>query len=420
MNDAIYFRGEDKKIIRADAQGNRKLENIPPENLSTYQVSPDEQLIAWASNLWDATPPRSELWVAELDGTQSRQIMTSTAAANGAFFTLKPYRWTDDGQLLIVQTPTGIGGYILYSAYSTLHLYAPQTGEIKPLYQPETEFRMCLSGVAPDLTRIGLSCDDSGAGKVSIRTVADGQTTFVPDLPEQNVAGSMRFSPSSAWLAYSIARRNPDDERGQVAVVPVDLSSAPQIVASQDGGYYDVIGWIDEDTLLLFLTRDGQGSIWHVNRDGSDLTQLVAGSFVAGLLPKPAMTTPGDLVRYQGPNPYRSSPAFSVDYDPSVWEFVEKDGSGREPELNHRGNPQCSVWLQAGPMGAQPISTARIAEYDWTIFQVQPDIIMYSMPWDDISFIFGLILPEPYAPDVKSPCQQALEDVMQTFQVVTN
>lgn len=37
-----------------------------------------------------------------------------------------------------------------------------------------------------------------------------------------------------------------------------------------------------------------------------------------------------------------------------------------------------------------------------------------------LSFIFGLILPEPYAPEVKSPCQQALEDVMQTFQVVTN
>jgi hypothetical protein len=82
-----------------------------------------------------------------------------------------------------------------------------------------------------------------------------------------------------------------------------------------------------------------------------------------------------------------------------VWEFVEKDGSGREPKLNHRGIPQCSVWLRAGPMGAQPVSTAQIAGYDWTIFLVQPDIMMYSIPWDDISFIFGLILPEPYAPE---------------------
>jgi hypothetical protein len=420
VNDAIYYRGEDQTIIRADAQGSRQLEKIPAKNLSTYQVSPDEQLIAWASDLWDATPPRSELWVASLDGSQARQIMTSTAAANGAFFTVRPYGWTDDGQLLIVQMPTGIGGYILYQAYSTLHVYDPQTGEIKPLYQPETEFRMCLSGVSPDVRLIGFGCDDAGAGKVSIRTVADGQTTSVPDLPEQNVAGSLHFSPSSTWLAYSIARRDPENERGQVAVVPVDLSSAPQIIASQDGGYYDVIGWIDEDTVLLFLTHDGQGTIWRVNKDGSDLTQIATGSFVAGLLSKPAVSTSSGLVRYQGSNAYRSTPALSVDYDPVIWEFVEKDGSGREPRLDHRSIPQCSVWLKAGPMGAQPVATAQLAGYEWTIFQVQPDILMYSIPWDDISFIFGLILPEPYTPDVKSHCQLALEDVMQTFQVVTD
>jgi hypothetical protein len=190
-------------------------------------------------------------------------------------------------------------------------------------------------------------------------------------------------------------------------------------VATQDGGVFDVIDWIDEETLLVFLTRDGQGSIWRVNRDGSDLTQLAAGSYVAGLLAQPVTTAPGDLVRYQGPNAYRSSPEFSVDYDPSVWEFVEKDGSGREPRLDHRNIPQCSVWLKAGPMGAQPVSTAQLAGYDWTIFLVQLDIVMYSSPWDDISFIFGLMLPEPYTLEVKSPCQQALEDVMQTFQVVT-
>ena len=45
---------------------------------------------------------------------------------------------------------------------------------------------------------------------------------------------------------------------------------------------------------------------------------------------------------------------------------------------------------------------------------------MYSTLLDDIAFIFGLTLPEPYASTEKSPCQQALEDVLQTFQVVAN
>jgi hypothetical protein len=131
---------------------------------------------------------------------------------------------------------------------------------------------------------VGFGCDDSGAGKISIRTLADGQTTIGPDLPEQNVAGSTRLSPSGGWLAYSIARRNPDDECGQVAVVPVDASRAPRVIASQESGVYDVIDWIDDDVVLLLYTRAGQSSIWRVNRDGSDLTQLAAGSDVAGLL----------------------------------------------------------------------------------------------------------------------------------------
>ncbi len=292
VNGAIYYRGEDHTIIRADAQGSRPLANIPAEHLSTYQISPDEQLIAYAIDLWDQTPPRSELWVAHSDGSQARQIMTSTVTADGAFFTVQPYRWTDDGRLLIVQTPTGIGGYILYQAYSALHLYDPQTGEVKPLYQPTGGFRMCLSTVTFDVKYLGFGCDDAGASKVNIRTVATGQTTVVPDLPEQNVAGSLHFSPANNWLAYSIARRDPDNEYGQVAVVPVDMSSAPRIIASQAGGYYDVIGWIDENTLLIFLTRDGQGSIWRVNKDGSDLAQIATGSFVAGLM-STATQTPG-------------------------------------------------------------------------------------------------------------------------------
>jgi Tol biopolymer transport system component len=230
VNDAIYYRSADKTVVRAAAQGSRKLEGIPAENLSAFKVSPDEKLIAWTSNQWDQTPARSNLWVANLDGSQARQVMTATLDASSELLVPLPYRWTDDGQLLIVEVPTGIGGYILYRAYSTLHLYDPPTGEIKPLYRPETSLRMCLSGVTPDLTRIAFGCDDSGAGAVSVLTVADGQTTIVPDLPEQNVAGSARFSPSGGWLAYRSRGAIPTTS-GQMAVVPADASNTPRIIA---------------------------------------------------------------------------------------------------------------------------------------------------------------------------------------------
>jgi hypothetical protein len=134
---------------------------------------------------------------------------------------------------------------------------------------------------------------------------------------------------------------------------------------------------------------------------------------------KNPLTANNRLIHYRGPNPYRSSPSFDIAYDPSVWEFIEKDGSGVEPKLIHRSIPKCTVWLSAGPVGDQPLSTTKIAGYEWTISRVQPNIVDYSTPLDDIFLIFGLILPDKYTENVKSPCQQSMEDVLQTFKVVS-
>lgn len=284
VGNAIYYRDENKAIIRADAAGSRTLTGIPSENLSAFKVSPDEALIAWTSNLWEETPARSELWIASLDGSSARRVVTSTTDTSGELFVPTPYRWTDDGKLLYVETPTGIGGYILYRAYSSLHLYDPTTGEIQSRYEPEDKYRVCLSDVASDLSRVGFGCGEGSAGMVSILTLSDAQTARVPDLPEQGQAGDTRFSPSGTWLAYAIGRGDPERERGQVAVVPTDLSVAPSVIASEEGGIYHVIDWIDEDTLLLHLTLEGQGSVWRANRDGSDLKQLATGSFVVGMI----------------------------------------------------------------------------------------------------------------------------------------
>lgn len=80
-------------------------------------------------------------------------------------FVPTPYRWTDDGKLLYVETPTGIGGYNLFRTYGSLHVFDPATGEVKPLYQPEDQYGVCLSDVARDLSRIGFGCGEGGAGK---------------------------------------------------------------------------------------------------------------------------------------------------------------------------------------------------------------------------------------------------------------
>jgi len=137
----------------------------------------------------------------------------------------------------------------------------------------------------------------------------------------------------------------------------------------------------------------------------------------------PATGTPepkgGTVAHYQGPNPYRATPLFDVSYDAAVWEYVEDDDSGRQSQLKHRSLPGCTVWLRAGPVDATQMAMAWLAEREWIISQVQSNIIQYSSAQGDISWIFGVLLPEAYSGRGNSNCQDAAEQVIDTFRVLS-
>jgi hypothetical protein len=135
----------------------------------------------------------------------------------------------------------------------------------------------------------------------------------------------------------------------------------------------------------------------------------------AAVTPEPAGET---VAHYQGPNSYRATPRFDVAYDTAVWEYVEDDGSGRQSQLKHRNEPGCTIWLRAGPVGATEAATVWLAERAWTLSQVQSHIIQYSAPEGDISWIFGVLLPEEYSGMGNSSCQDAAERVIDTFTIV--
>ena len=128
--------------------------------------------------------------------------------------------------------------------------------------------------------------------------------------------------------------------------------------------------------------------------------------------------TAAGVAHYQGPNPYRATPAFDVAYDAAIWEYVEDDGSNRQSQLKHRLLPGCAVWLRAGPVGAAPMGMVWLAEREWSISQVQSNIIQYSSAQGDIAWIFGVLLPEAYSGRGNSNCQDAAEQVIDTFKVL--
>lgn len=134
--------------------------------------------------------------------------------------------------------------------------------------------------------------------------------------------------------------------------------------------------------------------------------------------PVPSPTPSPVLEHYQGPNPYRSTPLFDVTYDASVWQFVADDGSGRHSQLKHRTIDGCSIWLRAGPVNASPLAEVYLAGRAWTIVLVQPNVIEYVSPEDDFAWIFGLIEPAPHSGRGNSECQDAAEQVIDTFMIL--
>ncbi len=131
-----------------------------------------------------------------------------------------------------------------------------------------------------------------------------------------------------------------------------------------------------------------------------------------------AEPTEEGVTHYQGPNSYRATPRFDDAYDTTVWEYVDDDGSGRQSQLKHRSDPGCTIWLRAGAVGATEVATVWLAERAWTIAQVQSQVILYTAPEGDISWNFGLLLPEAYSGMGNSSCQDAAERVIDTFKIV--
>lgn len=147
----------------------------------------------------------------------------------------------------------------------------------------------------------------------------------------------------------------------------------------------------------------------------AEMTAEETAASPAPVSPVPVETT---MVHYQGPNSYRATPRFDVAYDTAVWEYVEEDGSGRQSQLKHRSDPGCTIWLRAGAVGAVEVATVWLAERAWAIAQVQSQVILYTAPEGDISWNFGLLLPEAYSGMGNSSCQDAAERVIDTFKIV--
>jgi tricorn protease-like protein len=123
---------------------------------------------------------------------------------------------------------------------------------------------------------------------ITVHDLESGATTTIqpPDgLSGYRVLGSARFSPDGSRLAFALAKSDPSDEQGWVAVSDAIQGSSNLVLTASTGVYYTVVGWLDDQTLLIQSNpisgcEGCENQLWTVNVDGSNLALVADGSFV--------------------------------------------------------------------------------------------------------------------------------------------
>lgn len=285
-NNSIYYhKAADKAIVQLASGGAaQKLSFIPAKNSLHFVISPDGKKIAWSFEVTSTGNPASELWIANIDGAGAKKIAQIDAAANAKWMVLQPYRWLADGRLLYIDSPTGIGGYILFFGFGGIHLYDPASGKQTNLTPGVGAGSLCLKEISPDLKVVLSGCAVSGSQALSYINLANNQVTAIAVQPEQSQVGSPAYSPSGDWLAYAFARGDGDNELGKVAVLQSN-TTAPRLLASLAKGHFNVETWINESQFLVQRYEGEFSSVWLFNRDGSAPVKLADGVFVSIIQP---------------------------------------------------------------------------------------------------------------------------------------
>jgi hypothetical protein len=307
VDDFIYLplSGQTATVVRASPRGT---DTLPGINGAVYGIAVTASKLAWGTADLQATPPNASIFISGPDGANAQPVVNETyTTAIGKV--LRVMRWSKDGnRLYFGKEPVGLGGYILFSGLTNLWVYDATTNQTTELV-PEraANAAICIDDLSPDEKLIADHCSPQAMEIVDIATQKTTAVTAPADVTQFGSVGGARFSPDSTQLAYGLARNDPNNEQGWVAVADVASGSSRLIATSPASGYFSVVAWLDAKTLVLQSSGQQQPGVWTVQTDGSNLNRLTDGTFL-GILT--GSTTGGQAqgqscgeISLLGPNP---------------------------------------------------------------------------------------------------------------------
>jgi hypothetical protein len=292
---ALVSMNTQLEAVVVDSGGTRPLDFIqsPDFDLAVWPGSGAEgPRLAWSELAIGAVDTR--LFTASTDGSGKTALLVESIADPEQHHVIVHAWSTDGGSLYFSREPYGIGGYILFSGASSLYrlnVSDQSVTELIPFDIPGGVF-ICLDDLFEQASLVADHCTE---GRITVRDLTSGQTSEIQppaEVTEAGALGSARFSPNGSQVAFALARRNPEGEQGWVAVSDGLGGGSRLIATSEPGQYFTVAGWLNSNTLLIQLnslqcTPLCQSSLWSIGVDGSGMTRLGEGVFLALVPPSP-------------------------------------------------------------------------------------------------------------------------------------
>jgi len=265
-------------VLRVDASGVQKLDWI--KGLLNGIAANSSQL-AWGTTDIRATMI-ARVQISKLDGTDVKTGLEEIYS--GEPKSLHVVRWSrDGGKLYFSKEPLGIGGYILFAGLTNLWSLDVSSGKAtEVVHKIAPNAAVCIDDLSPDETQVADHCKVNGMEVINLTTEATRVITPPSDIPQFGVVGGARFSPDGSRFAYALARRDPSNEQGWVAVSEGTRGTSRLIATSPAQDYFWVAAWLDSDTIILQsgTWRMTEQRVWSVRADGSNLRQLADGIFL--------------------------------------------------------------------------------------------------------------------------------------------
>ena len=281
---AYVLDNSQSKVLAVDVNSQHALSFIqkPTYGLAVWRGGEGSQpMLAWGTQLNQDTG--SSLMIASPDGTALETLLTISLDTTFPVQLVAEF-WSADGRsVYFSKEPVGLGGYILFAGASNLYKIDTTTKEVTEIIPQAASPspQICLDAISGDYRLVADNCTQN---VITVRDLQNGTTATIEppsDVIGYRLLGSARFSPTGDRVAFALARGNPDDERGWIAVGDSAGGVSQLVLTGDAGSYYSVLGWLDDQTLLvqsISINDASKGNqLFSVGADGSDLTKLADG-----------------------------------------------------------------------------------------------------------------------------------------------